>query len=581
MDSKTPQKSPRVQAALLLLTGLLGVSVAFGQEQPMARLGPPVYKAPSPPGQSLPSNQPGPGDKKTPAPKDEDLPSPQRVDNDSKWATLPSPALEAGEEALPINLPAALQLADVRSLDINIAVQQLRIASADLIAANVLWLPTLAIGGDWQYHSGPTQNADGSITNAARSSIYAGLAPVAYFALSDAIFAPLAQRQVERAQAANVQAVTNDTLTNVAVAYFDAQEARNDLAGAEDVVRRAAALVAKTEKIVPDYVPEVELARVRAAYANAEQFMETTRQRWRTASAELARVLRLKPWVVVEPVEPPQLHLTLVPPTRDPDELIQIALATRPELTFTQAQAEAARYKLQEERWRPLMPTLLARGGGTVPAPSTGVAMAFGGFASGPGTSLTNFTTRNDYDLECLWELRNLGFGNLALIRNRQAAYDQARAQDYRFRDFVARDVMDALADLRSAERRIQEADQEVRQAEISATKNLQGLGEFRQVAQTKVYILIIRPLEVVAALQALDQAYFDYFAASADWNRAQFRLYRALGNPSQFLVGRNGLLGPPLPEQAPPFSPYACPAPCDPRPNPPPPLCPKCLPPP
>jgi len=44
----------------------------------------------------------------------------------------------------------------------------------------------------------------------------------------------------------------------------------------------------------------------------------------------------------------------------------------------------------------------------------------------------------------------------------------------------------------------------------------------------------VIRPLEAVASVQALAQAYADYYGAIGDYNRAQFRLYRALGAPAQ-----------------------------------------------
>ena len=37
---------------------------------------------------------------------------------------------------------------------------------------------------------------------------------------------------------------------------------------------------------------------------------------------------------------------------------------------------------------------------------------------------------------------------------------------------------------------------------------------------------------EAVASVQALGQAYADYYATVGDYNRAQFRLYRALGEP-------------------------------------------------
>ena len=42
----------------------------------------------------------------------------------------------------------------------------------------------------------------------------------------------------------------------------------------------------------------------------------------------------------------------------------------------------------------------------------------------------------------------------------------------------------------------------------------------------------------MVAAIQALAQAYDDYYAAVADYNRAQFQLYRAMGRPAQMVAG-------------------------------------------
>jgi hypothetical protein len=41
----------------------------------------------------------------------------------------------------------------------------------------------------------------------------------------------------------------------------------------------------------------------------------------------------------------------------------------------------------------------------------------------------------------------------------------------------------------------------------------------------------------VVAAVGALAQAYVDYYGAIADYDRAQFRLYHALGHPAQALA--------------------------------------------
>jgi hypothetical protein len=62
------------------------------------------------------------------------------------------------------------------------------------------------------------------------------------------------------------------------------------------------------------------------------------------------------------------------------------------------------------------------------------------------------------------------------------------------------------------------------------------------------VILPVIRPQEAVAAVQALAQAYNDYYGAVADYDRAQFRLYRALGQPAQALT-----CPPPQPAGTPP----------------------------
>ena len=459
---------------------------------------------------------------------------------------LMAPAAEPGEELLPINLPTAMRLANAQAWDIAIAVQQLRIAAAQLQGANVLWVPSIIGGVDYIHHEGPAQNlTTGAISGNSYSSLYPGIAPLAVFASTDAIFMPLAQRQVTRAQRANVQTATNDTLTALAVTYFDAVEARADLAGIEDVVRRMEALVRKTVSLAPGLVPELEVARVKAALASAEEVREIARRRWRYTSAEVARVVRLKPTVLIAPLESPLLQVTLIPPESTPDELVPLAIQNRPELTFNQAQVEAARHRVSQEKWRPFLPILLARGSGTqYPYP-----MAFGAFGGGGGGTLSNFGVRSDFDLEAIWELRNLGFGNRALIRQRQADFDRARVEAFRIRDIVAKEVTQVWADLQSASRRVGEAERELRQALISANENLEGLGESNRVAGN-IRDLVIRPLEVVVALQVLDKAYYHYFGAIADYNRSQFRLYRALGNPAQALGVNDGSS---IPTAAPP----------------------------
>lgn len=457
----------------------------------------------------------------------------------AKWVP---PAAAPCEQPLPINLATALKLTNVRAWDIAIAGERVQIAAAQLQSAKVLWLPTLYNGVDYLHHEGTNQNlSTAAINDISRSSMMVGTAPFAVFATTDAIFEPLATKQLLQARQADLQAVTNDTTLAVALGYFDVEEARGDLASILDVLRRAHELVERIDKLAPEMIPRVEATRARTQLARLEQMAQSARERWRVVSAELARILRLGPEALLEPVEPPHLQITLIAPERCPADLLELALTLRPELAASQALVKAALQRWREEKFRPLLPMILARGAGT----QTPYPMAFGTFGGGQGSSLSNFGLREDWDLQALWELRNLGLGNRALIRGRRAEHDQAEMQLMRTQDFVGREVMQAYAQLQSAVIRVGQAEQGLKDALTSAQENYEGLGQVKRVGGN-IVVLVIRPQEALAALQDLTLAYYNYYGAVADYNRAQFRLYRAMGNPAQQLPGPDGLASPP-----------------------------------
>jgi len=468
------------------------------------------------------------------------LPAPRLIRDADKdpLAALACPEPAPGDKPLPINLATALHLANAQAWDIQIAQEQIEIAAAELEGARVLWVPSIFGGVDYQHHDGPIQEVPGDVINISRSSLFVGGAPQAIFSLSDAIFLPLAARQEVVARQANLQAVTNDVVLAVAEAYFNVEEATGQLAAAEDVVRRSNALIAKIDKLAPGIVPRVELARARTQLARFEQTARSARERWQVEGAELVRIIRLTPDTLVQPVEPPNLQITLINPHSTTEQMVDLAVVNRPELAADQALVREAVQHLRDERFRPLLPNLILRGGGTTPP----YPMMYGAFGGGGGSTLNNFGTgRADYDVEAIWELRNLGFGNHALIRQRRAERDLFQMQLYRERDLVARQAVQALAQVQSALTRALEAERGLREGLISYTQNFQGLGEIKRVGG-EINILVIRPQEVDAALQDLITAYFDYFATVADYNRAQFRLYWAIGNPGQMLADPNGL---------------------------------------
>lgn len=435
---------------------------------------------------------------------------------------------------LPITLPAALALTGSNPVDIQIADERVRLASAQLDKANVLWLPNLNFGVDYFRHDGQIQDIVGNVFTTSRSSFLLGAGPQAVVSVSDALYAPLAAKQVVRTALADAQAVRNDTTFAVAVAYFNVQQARGEVAGAVESLRRAEDLVARTEKLAPDLAPEVEINRAKTEAARRRQAVETAYERWQVASADLTRLLRLQPGTLVEPAEEPSLAVSVIEPGTPVDDLIAIGLTCRPELESHQAVVQAALVRVKQEKRRPYYPVLAARGVG-----SNTPGLAGGYFGGGVNDNLSNFGSRFSVDLQAVWEFQNLGLGNRALVREREADGRRALLELLRTQDTVTAEVVQAHAQLDRASRRLKAAEDGVTNAVASAEKNLQGLGQTKRVGEQLV--LVFRPLEAVAAVTALDQAYRDYYQAVSDHNRAQFRLYRALGHPGQALcqVGR------------------------------------------
>jgi outer membrane protein TolC len=439
----------------------------------------------------------------------------------------------AGGKPYPINLPTAMKLGNARGLDIELASRRLQAAGAELQRAKVLWLPNLIVGTDYYRHDGQIQDIQGNVFGTSKQGFSIGGAPYMVFAFADAIFSPLAARQTTRARQAEVQAAANDTLLAVTQAYFRVQQARGELAGTLDSLRFADDLLRRLDKLAPELVPALEVHRTRALAARVRQARFQSENNWRTASAELIRVLYLDPTLVVEPLEPPHLQVSLLPLNEPVDNLIPVALTNRPELAAQQALVQATLQLLRQEKWRPLVPSVLLRGFSTPVVGSLGVTY----FGGGMNSDMSNFSVRQDWDLQVLWTLQNFGLGNRALIRQRAAENKVALTELFRIQDRVAAEVVQAYSSAQTAEGRIREAEAGLKEAQELVRQDLAALGQTRRQAGPGAVTLLVRPQEVVASIQFLQQAYADYYSSIADFNRAQFQLYRALGHPAQLVL--------------------------------------------
>ena len=90
---------------------------------------------------------------------------------------------------------------------------------------------------------------------------------------------------------------------------------------------------------------------------------------------------------------------------------------------------------------RPLVPTVAVRGvGSQVPG------LAGGYFGGGRNDFVGNFGGRFSLDLQAVWEIQNLGLGNRAAIRERQAEQRQALLQLLKTQDRVTAEIVQRRA---------------------------------------------------------------------------------------------------------------------------------------
>jgi len=453
-------------------------------------------------------------------------------------------------EGLPINLAAAMQLSGVRPLDIAAAMAQVQQALALQLQAKALWIPNLNGGVDYYRHDGVQQNIfTGPNFQKGLQRFFVGGGPSMSVGLTDAIFSPLAARRVVASRRADLQAARNNVLLAVAQAYFDVQAARGRLLGVGATIARAEVLVNFTKGLAPSLIAPLEINRAQAELQSLRQSQQIAIRDWRVASARLAEVLLLDPATLLEPVEPAFLQVTFVDSERSPEELLPVALNSRPEIASRQELVAAANLLLRREKKRPLLPSLIV----TSPATATGL-LAAGNLSSGANGMLNTNGSRLDIEVAAVWELQNGGVGNIGLIRQRRAEQELASIELTRTVFRVKSEVSQAVARLQTARVRVVETDAGVRQAIESADKNFIGLRETARPAG-ELLRLIIRPQEVVAALIALNTAYEQYSAAVSEYNVAQFEVYHALGQPAQWVTSQAGNTPPPAPSPAPPHA--------------------------
>jgi outer membrane protein TolC len=307
---------------------------------------------------------------------------------------------------------------------------------------------------------------------------------------------------------------TNNALLAVAEAYFDLQQA----AGALAIAREAAGNAQVLADITGTYARsgaglEADHRRMLTELHSRRSSVRAAGGRLKVASANLIRPLVLDPHLVVAPVEPAEAVIRLVADEVPLDDLIAQGWLNRPELAQARELVQAAVLRLRQARLRPFVPSLaLSYSGG-----------AFGG---GSSPSFGSVGGRGDFAAGLFWDLHGFGLVDRGIIRAAAAQRQTADIDLLRTQAQVASDVVAAHEARTAAAEQMEEMRASVTEAIESLALNLANIRKGAGLPGAT------RPIEVLQPVQALAQARLDYLDAVLSYNRAQFRLVRAVGQP-------------------------------------------------
>ncbi len=519
----------RLHAAawLLVAAALSGLSLARAQNrQPEGVLLPPI-------GGGKASGAPAPNN--PPAPEKLGPPATNNTTNNSN--VLPAKPPAPPPNVLPIDLPYALRL--VNAANPTIAMAQARVAQAYAVQrqAQVMWLPNLFLGGNphalaflptFYHHDGLLQNANGLVFTTTKNNFFFSAGATLEVQTADAVFMPRITRNISAAAEQRARAVSQDIQLDVALAYLDLLRAYGALAINDEALRKAEDMLR-----FADIANRQGLGKTGADPNRARTEVEVRRQeRLRLqeqaaiASARLTQLLLVDPTVDLIPMDQTVLPLELVQTNCSLDDLLAVALTTRPELAEDQALIRAALERWRQEKWRPLMPILQSfYYDGSFVGGKIGSTTGPLGVAGG----------REDVLAQVSWEFRNFGLGNLYAARQNRARYNEAQARFLETQARVAAEVVASAKVVRQRERSLREAQSAVRNAE-EMWRKLEVI-RFGLGLPARQY----DPLEPLLAERALLEARMLYLDNVIEFNRQQFRLYWAMGQPPM-----NAVPGPP-----------------------------------
>ncbi len=415
--------------------------------------------------------------------------------------------------AVPIDLPAVLELAGENPNAIHLARARLEEAEARTESGIASALPTLALGSVFFRHTGIIQDVPGQFIDTAKQTLFVGVVGLLAVDPGRWAFEYLAARRQEDAAFADVDEARQTKAGEAAEAYFELVGAQASIAIARDALEHSRAFrgVASARERAKLGV-RVDTLQAEADVGNSRRALIDAEKRFYVASARLATVLRLDPTIVLYTADREARPITLISPDRPLTELVSRALEGRPDLRAQKLRRDAADEESTAAHVSPFIPTIPGGLG-------SGTNGGFGGVGF-EGANFGSLRDRQDFFVGGGWVLHGLGLGDYAQARAASARLRAARVEEDDLRDRIRRDVVETYADIRA-----QSAAVEAAEDELKAGDEARATARYRLEQGTGIAV------EVLAAEEARTRAATRVVEAIVAYNKAQYRLVVQLGD--------------------------------------------------
>jgi outer membrane protein TolC len=419
-------------------------------------------------------------------------------------------ALPGEEPGSPwVDLRTVMRLAGANNDEIELArVRHVQAIAESKQAWQRFW-PTLSLGAGYRGHEGNVQDIAGAVFDASKQQYTVGATVMMDWSPGDIYYQALVAKQRAVAAEFLAEKARRDIVMQAVDRYYGLLAAEADLAVIEDDLRLVQEYAQQLDGAVKAGTAfRADLLRVQTQASRAKLLVRQGQERRDLGAAALAETLRLAPETALRPAKSDLVPVSLMAVT-GAESLIAQAQQQRPEVTAAAAVNSAAVMESRRSKVAPLIPSIQA-------------GYVGGGLGGGYGGEWGNFDDQQDFYVGLAWKI---GPGGLFDVQRRRIAEAQAQGtalQAGQVKAAVGREVVEALARVKSARDQIRIGDEAV-----VAADEMVKLAKERQASQLGVV------LEYLLARDELTLARRGRVEAVASYNKAQHALVRAVGGPS------------------------------------------------